>query len=501
MAQERGCTVDKSLLLAYLDGRRRPIGVDPNASERDRALFAQAPELYLDLLADPAAHVSQRREVLVNLLGEPTGERVDREAMLERLRAQPVEEALSILEGIRCSRRSGRRARSLGLSFLLAHDRLAELASSRRTRLVRLLKHLLGERTWSSAVRCLCTGAPGALVRPKQSGFLPAALLERLLGGQRPEHKQVTDPELFLRRTLLRFAKSPAVAREALRVVAGDVFEPVDPFLARRMAARRDLQQGANLPRETLFGLRGTFHGHVPAARVRFMMAAPAVRDLSPRDGPLTALFKQSLDPTSEPLTPDVVSEQVKEVTAGVPAVDAAVALVLDLSGSAAASGERANHPAALGLALLAVLRDRVREVRLMQVGGSKPLDHSVVARPEGATDLAAAVVAAARERPDAIMICTDGYENVRQGDTASLVAGLRRLGLGLPIFQVVPLFASGEDLSRRALADEIPVLTIRHEMDFGELLARVSLANAPADLLGDDLHRVRRLLLGSFQT
>ena len=63
-------------------------------------------------------------------------------------------------------------------------------------------------------------------------------------------------------------------------------------------------------------------------------------------------------------------------------------------------------------------------------------------------------MLAAAREHPEAILVCTDGYENVRQGDTAAVVEGLRQLGLSLPIFQVVPLFAAGEDLTRRRLSE-----------------------------------------------
>jgi hypothetical protein len=489
--------MDKNLLLAYLDGRRLPIGEDSKAAELHRALFAQAPEFYLDMLADRSANVSQRREVLANLTRHPHAVRADRKAILARLRAQPVEEAVSILEALRSGRCNGRAARTLGLSFLLEHNRLPELAATRRTLLVRLFKHLLGERTWSSVVRCLRTGAVGSVLPQKRPGLFPAALLERLLSGKPLEPKKVADPEAFLRRAVLRFAKNPTAAREALRVLAGDVFEAQDPFLAIRMAARRQLEQGANLPRETLFGLRGTFHPKVTAARVRYLSSAVARAEPPLRDGPLTRLFKESLALAGEPSHPDVVSEQLVKATAAIPAIDASVALVLDLSGSTASSGERANHPAALGLALTALLRDRVREVRLHQVGGSEPLNGSMVANPGGMTDLATAVLGAARENSEAILICTDGYENVRQGDTASVVDGLRRLGRALPIFQVVPLFAAGEDLNRRALGKEITVLTIQHETDVGELLARVFLASAPADLPGDDVNRVRCLLFG----
>jgi hypothetical protein len=84
--------MDKNLVLAYLDGRRLPIGEVSKAAELHRALFAQAPEFYLDMLVDRSAHVSQRREVLANLTRHPHAVRADRKAILARLRAQPVEE-------------------------------------------------------------------------------------------------------------------------------------------------------------------------------------------------------------------------------------------------------------------------------------------------------------------------------------------------------------------------------------------------------------------------
>jgi hypothetical protein len=486
--------MDKILLMAYLDGRRRPIGDDPRAVEIHRALHTGVPGLYLDLLADPSAHISQRREVLANLLGQPVEARPAGAAILERLRAQPVEEALQVVEAVRQAGCNGRWARGLGLSFLLGHERLAKLVAIRRTRVVRLLKHLLGERTWSSVVRCLLTGAVTGPAATRRRGLLPPDLLARLFADKPPA--KAADPEAFLRRTVLRYAQDPTAARAALRVLAGEVFETSDADLARRLAARRDLEKGAGLPRATLFGLRGTFHPRVPAGRVRCLSAAVAARALVPRDGPLTALLKQALDPGAEPPSRESVSERVATVAAVLPAIDATLAVVLDLSSSAAASGERAYHPASLGLALTALLRDRVRTVRLHQVGGSEQLNGSAVARPEGATDLATAVLAAAREHPEAILICTDGYENVRQGDTAAVVAGLRQLGLCPLIVQVVPLFAAGEDLARRILGDAIPILAIHHEQEISELLARVLLAHAPANLGDDEIHRLHRLLI-----
>jgi hypothetical protein len=504
--------MDKTVLLAYLDGRRRPIAADPQAGAWHRTLLAAAPELYLDLLADTAADVSHRREVLANLLSQPGAgaARFDREAILERLYVQPVEDALQVLEAVHQGRCNGRRARGVGLAFLLGHERLAELAATRRTRLVRLLKHLLGERTWSTVVRCLRTGAVNDRQAPRRAGLLPPDLLARLLGRERSGSASAVDPEAFLHRTVLRYAKNPAAAREVLRFLADPGAtptptpapklkpEPGDPILARRQAARRDLEQGQGLPRATLFGLRGTFHPEVPAARVRFLSAADPAQAAAYRDGPLTELFKRALTPGAEPLTGEAVSEQVAVAAEGMPVIDARMAVVLDLSGSAASSGERVNHPAGLGLALTALLCDRVGEVQLLQVGGSTRLNASALARPQGETDLATALLAGARGRPETILVISDGYENVRQGDTAAVAEGLRRLGLGSAVSQVVPLFTAGEDLGRRRLSEAIPVLAVKHEREVAEVLARVLLAHAPENLDDDDVDRLRRLLVRS---
>jgi hypothetical protein len=231
--------------------------------------------------------------VLINLLSQPVAARPPRTAILERLRAQSAEEALLVIEAVRLAGCNGRSARGLGLSFLLGHERLAGLAATRRTRLVRLLAHLLGERTWSSGVRCLRTGAATGPAAPRPRGLLPPDLVVRLFARKPPT--RAADPEAFLRRAVLRYAPDPAAARAALRVLAGDVFETGEVALARRLAERRDLEQGAGLPRATLFGLRGTFHPRVPAGRVRCPSSSVAAQAVVPRDGPLTALFKSAL--------------------------------------------------------------------------------------------------------------------------------------------------------------------------------------------------------------
>ena len=63
--------------------------------------------------------------------------------------------------------------------------------------------------------------------------------------------------------------------------------------LRQSVAARRSLEAGEGMPRDTLFGIRGTYHRQVPNKVVRQLSAAPPRRGRI--DGPLTAAFKEAL--------------------------------------------------------------------------------------------------------------------------------------------------------------------------------------------------------------
>jgi hypothetical protein len=125
-------------------------------------------------------------------------------------------------------------------------------------------------------------------------------------------------------------------------------------------------------------------------------------------------------------------------------------------------------------------------------------LDGGQLPRPQGATDLVIAVLEAARANPEAILIVSDGYENLRQGDVAQVVEGLGRLGLATAVHQVVPVFTESEDLSRRRLSASIPAIPIRHESAVGELTARLLLAQEPVELSSSTLRSVEERLFGS---
>lgn len=468
-----------SLIRAFIENRRQALTASGGTAQRLDELCHAASEFCVKALADTRTHVSQKAQLLAGLVRSP----IERNQIVAQLHTLTDAELLHVLDGLRLRRLNGRRVRELGLASLVGHARFAELAANHRLRLVRIFKHLLGERTWSSVRRFLEIASP--------------------------------DGERFLQANVLRFAADADRAREALCFLAGlgiDRPEPArkpwlmvpwlqkaaqpqfsfaDESLRQSVTARRDLTAGRGMSRETLSGIRGTYHRQVSVKVVR-ELAAPAARRACV-DGPLTAALKEAFT-SNEVRSLDALAAHATGEREQ-PTVDIQAAVVLDLSGSTVSSGERLYHPAALGLALVGLLKQHVRKLNVVQVGGSTILNGRGIPRPQGATDLATAVLEAARSEPEAILVITDGYENFRQGDVAQVVAGMRRLRLATTVQQVTPVVAAAEDLSRRRLSETIPLLPIEHEAGVGELAARLLLVGESDQLEANTLRAVEQLL------
>jgi hypothetical protein len=280
------------------------------------------------------------------------------------------------------------------LSFLIGHEQFPGLAAIKRQRLGHLLKHVLGERTWSAVKRALASTTP--------------------------------EGEIFLQREVLRYAwnSESARARQVLCFLTGVPFSPRHPDLVKSLAARQNLESGEGLPGETLLGLRGIFHQKVPLRKVR-QLSAPVPTTVR-LDGPVAALYKEAftrqsqaatseeesqngpfaelrkafasrlVQPAAEAEIPAVrldVSTILAEAVIPLPLIDGAMAIVLDLSASMASSGERLYHPAALALALTRLLQEHVRKVSLYQLGGTTALTEESLPVPQGVADIATAIL------------------------------------------------------------------------------------------------------------
>jgi len=363
------------LIRTFVENRRQPLNrLDSTASQLDE-LCQLAPEFCVLVIGDERTHVTQRSQLLAGLVRSS----IKREKIVTQLLKVADGDLLRMLDGLRRRRLNGRRVRELGLASLVPRPHFAQVAAHHRTRVVRIFKHLLGERTWSSIRRFLTVATP--------------------------------DGDRFVHAKVLRFAADTAKAREVLCFLAGLGFDQrpstrrpwlIVPWfnkperltisfdnegLRQSVAARRALYGGEGMPRETLSGIRGTYHPDASAKVLRSVAAPAKPRHLV--DGPLTQALKRAMAENDSTSLDQLVDRA--SAIGSFPQVDVRAAVVLDLSSSTMSSGERLFHPAALGLALVGLLERTVRDLKLFQVGGSIVLDGHGVPRPSGATDLATA--------------------------------------------------------------------------------------------------------------
>ena len=85
--------------------------------------------------------------------------------------------------------------------------------------------------------------------------------------------------------------------------------------------------------------------------------------------------------------------------------------------------------------------------------------------------DLAGGVIAALRERPDLVVVVTDGYENTYPGDLARVAATLPRLGVEAAVVCCPATFSHSDDLTLRRPAPALPQRAFWHEADFASLV------------------------------
>ena len=519
--------MNKNLLVEYLNCRRLPVEKHEGATQLHSAICEVAPDFYLRLLLEPATEISHQREILLNFLLHPSARKFGRHSMLAQLYAMPVSKTLSIVEVIRDRRINRNRARDLVLAFLLGHEQFPILAATKRQRTIRLLKHALGERTWSSVKRFLNESSE------EGEAFLQRELFRYAWNGDIKRAREVLNflaaqyPQMDRDSIRDRLVASTSVAAEGYTRTS----ERPNELTARkrrgysRNASRKNVNNSSHVDATsartdgplTVFYKEAFFEQE--KSRASIAAPAPAMPEPVRREGPFAVLYeafahlftseatKQTSSPghqnkgddvqenkmlAAEQTLPDGLAASV----ALMPFIQGRLEIVLDLSSSMASSGERLYHPIALALALTRLLQERVQDVSLRYVGSSTPFNGASLPLPQGGTDIATALLAAACHKPQAILIISDGYENMRQGDTACVVQGLRQLNGATPIYQVVPLFTLAENLTQRRFGDNIPVIPLAHEEDVRELLAYMLLASVDEDIPTEEMERLQQILL-----
>jgi len=374
-------------------------------------LYRQAPDLYaLCGLVDQALPEQQAR-ILFQLLGHSRIElSVEVRQLLDRVTAQ----LLAALE-----------PRRVLTVFLALRRARANHKHTRRAMLRYLLNHPrleeLANQRRPALVDCL-EHALGKNVARACARFLDE-------GNQN---------DRYVRRHLLRFAHDA----EQVRKVTVALYRRGEPLVSRNPLVTA-LPAAVTLPVENApRTITATNRGEIAATLVHIYQGGS--------NAELNA----------------AVQKYVHEAATSLPRFNGTVALVLDASASTQGYGEREFCCISQSQAFRLVLEQCCAKLHVVQVSGADGL-----ARPDGDTDLASAVLDALDTDPDVVAIVSDGYENHFQGDLGRVVASLPNAGVQTPVVFCHSKFSSKDDLSLRRPAPGLPELEFWHQQDFKEVL------------------------------
>jgi hypothetical protein len=160
----------------------------------------------------------------------------------------------------------------------------------------------------------------------------------------------------------------------------------------------------------------------------------------------------------------------------------ARVALVADNSYSASGSRDKGQRPLALALATHYLVHETAKQPSTHWV---TPVSSMIELRATGHTDLATPILAALDERPDLLVVLSDGYDNDPPGGAAEILRVFReRLDPEhrVALVHLSPVY-DADTYTLRGLHPTIPTLGIRDAENIPTLLTFARFADGSAEL------------------
>lgn len=166
------------------------------------------------------------------------------------------------------------------------------------------------------------------------------------------------------------------------------------------------------------------------------------------------------------------------------------VHVVLDNSYSTTGTRETHNRPLALAVAAYYLLQQCTEKFRVHWV---TPVSNPLLAVPRGHTNLATPILQALAEKPDMVLVLSDGRDNDPPGGAAQVVHAFRqRLDpeRRTPLFHLNPTF-DASSYGTEGIHADMPMLGIRRAEEIPTMLAFARFVDGSADLeeLEDYLH------------
>ncbi|EAY28423.1 vWA domain-containing protein [Microscilla marina] len=401
--------------------------------------------LYASLLNLPSLSVEDSMQIIQRLLavteqdGKPVS--LDAKRTEDRLMSEvlPFLEVTKVLEGfgkLVTLKVNNQRTATWIKTYILGSPHLEQWAVSHRALIAKLLTHALGKQATQTCVHFM------------------------LLSKTKRNDRQ----NAYLDKYIYHCAgnNTPALVKDVYLFLFGKLSETSHKQLNAYLQSRKKLENGKGLPYKVLRGLAATFHPKTEASQVRRLAGKNKVKREYIVGGELvgansTNLVDRIRKQYIEGMQDEWVAQKILAESSKIPHWDAKVALVLDTSYSMLGFGARMYNNLSIATALTQVLEKRTSELTIVQVGNQQTTDFP---QAQGVTTLAEGILEAMEHQPDAVLVVSDGYENVEQGDAEMVLQGLKNLGVETPFVHILPAFTVREAYEhRQALGKDTPLI------------------------------------------
>ena len=353
--------------------------------------------------------------------------------------------------------------------YILGSPQLELWAITHRKQLGTLLRHAMGKQVAQTCVHFILRTHP----TEHEATYLNQHIYKYI--GDNVQ-QLVEEVFLFVFKALTYFKQDNPFIKLVSRQPSAE-----HELLTAYFKAREDIQAGSVLPYKTLRGIASIYHPKMDAKQIkRIARKSKVKREVAngetPTDNTLVGQIRNFyLNGEDSKIFQKVIAEANR-----LPHWNAHVTLILDLSHSMTGTGTRAYNSTAIAMAIREVLSKKTDALTVLNIGSTEDVRYPT---PNGATNLANALLKAYENAPDVILVVTDGYENMEQGDAAAILKATKSMGLDIPVLHILPAFTVRENYTHRQPLGDVPVILETGQQGFLPLWLRIQLELNPENV------------------
>ena len=374
---------------------------------------------------------------------------------------------------------NNKKTRRLIWKYVLGSDNIEFWSVKYRKKLKAALTHSWGVRMTMAIKNILSKIPTGITLSEKENKIIEKYITRHC---HRTQEDKVVDCVSFI------------LGNENLR-------NPSVELLHSYIGAKTNINEGRNLPMQTLEGIRSVFHkdtvthGQVmELTKKQFTEKEKMqVQEQAKRHSKPGKKIKVSFNPMAQTIENlyiyaydqgmtreinDAITAKAKKIAQSFPVKYRKIAVVLDASRSMFGEKTQKLKPMASSLAIKDILMHVAEETTLFMAGG-KHRDGLI--EPASETNIASSLLDAFESEPQAIFVITDGYENAPAGRVNELMSAVRKTGNEIPVYQLSPVMAAESDGIKSLSEDFVPKMPVGKPEGIGVALLKSSLQADPA--------------------